>query len=129
MKLKPGNKLHGGKYSLRRTRHIGTSYKQKQKKSKRRNSSLVSLEARLNRLLSRSKRKILRLSSRWKKTKRGHQRKTAVNFPVIPKTSFRKKDIDTKRNAQCCKQIMQMRRKYKEGQRILNEVDAFMGKK
>lgn len=88
--------------------------------SSRRKSSLSSLEKRLEKLFSGKRRKTPRLSSKWKK------RKGKIAFPPVPTRSIRRKPLT--KGERCCRKISEMRRKYKEGQRIINEVDKFMGR-
>lgn len=49
-----------------------------------------------------------------------------ISFPKVPKTSLKSHSRSKKCN---CKKLMEIKKKYKEGQRIMDQVDKYMGNK
>lgn len=117
------NKRKGNK--RKRSSGRNRSNKRYRKNSRRQHSrrSTSDLMRRLQALDS--KRKMMKFSSpRPQRAKKNQNRKYV--FPDIPKTSLPKSSQKKQHN--CCAKILAMRRKYKQGQKLIDDVDKFMGK-
>ena len=100
------------------------------KTKRRRQSSSIKLHAKIKELLG-SKHKSQSLSLPKTRPKRKNKKKSSsLKFPSIPKTSIRSKSSSKKKKVSTCEQkLKHIRSQYKLGQKIMDEVDRFMGKK
>ena len=96
--------------------------------TKRKSSSLKSIEDRIKNLVK-------SLPKRSKSPKlssyKSHKLKD-LSFPSIPifeKSRSRSRSRSRKNNCSCnCTKLKEMQKKYKQGQKILDQVDKYMGK-
>lgn len=101
-------------------------------KSRSKTTSLADLKARLKALnpdyKSISRPKSLPKGRPKRKAKKASRRFSNYKFPSVPKNDLNTKSKKSgKKTDKCSYKLAEMRKKYKLGQKIMNEVDHFMG--